>query len=147
MNLIKWLRKNNTKVMAVVVIFIFVGFVGEAYFTQLSRRRTNQRKTMAYFADNRKITNYDVALARQELETLKLLQADNILRSLSVPTLRIQDLQAILLAELLFPDRTISPALTGYIKQIIEANRYRISEKQINDIYSARCQARYTGCC
>jgi len=135
MNLIKWLRKNNKKIMAVVVIFIFIGFAGEAYFTQFSRRRTDQRKTIAYFADNRKITNYDLALARQELEILKLLQADKILRNISVPVFRANDLQAILLAELLFPDRTISPALTGYVKQIIGANRYRISEKQINDIY------------
>jgi hypothetical protein len=135
MNLIKWLRKNNKKIMAVVVIFIFIGFAGEAYFTQFSRRRTDQRKTIAYFADNRKITNYDLALARQELEILKLLQADKILRNISVPVFRANDLQAILLAELLFSDRTISPALTGYVKQMIGANRYRISEKQINDIY------------
>ena len=135
MNLIKWLRKNNTKVMAVVVIFIFVGFVFEAYLGRLGQRRTNQRKTIAYFADNRKITNYDLALARQELEILKLLQADNILRSIGVPMFRAQNLQAVLLAELLFPDRTISPALIGHIKQIIGVNRYRISEKQINDIY------------
>jgi hypothetical protein len=135
MNLIKWLRKNNTKVMAVVVIFIFVGFVFQASITQLSRRRTSQQKTIAYFADNRKITNYDLALARRELEMLKLLRADKILRNISTPVLRTHDLQAILLAELLFSDRTISPVLTSYVKQMIEANRYRISEKQINDIY------------
>jgi hypothetical protein len=135
MNLIKWLRKNNTKVMAVVVIFIFIGFVFQAYLTQFSQRRTSQRKIIAYFADNRKITNYDLALARRELEILKLLQADKILRNISTPVLHANDLQAILLAELLFPDRTISPILTGYVKQMIEANRYRISEKQIYDIY------------
>ncbi|MGA1979179.1 MAG: hypothetical protein ABSG99_01245 [Sedimentisphaerales bacterium] len=135
MNPIKWLRKNNTKVMAVVVIFIFVGFVGEAYLGRLGQRRTGQRKTIAYFADNREITNYDIALARQELEILKLLQADNILRNISSPVFRVQDLHAVLLAELLFSERTTSPALIGYIKKIIGANRYRISEKQINDIY------------
>ena len=135
MNLVKWLRKNNTKVMAVVVIFIFVGFVGEQFFAELSRRRTGQHKTLACFADNRKITNYDLALARQELEILKLLQADKILRNISVPVFRANDLQAVLLAELLFSDRTTSPALTAYIKQMIGTNRYRISEKQIDDIY------------
>jgi hypothetical protein len=136
MNLIKWLRKNNTKVMAVVVIFIFIGFVAEAYLGQLSRRRTDKRRTIAYFADNRKITNYDVALARQELEILKLLRADDILRGIIVPAFRsTRDLQAVLLAELLFSERTTSPELTAYIKQMIGANRYRISEKQINDIY------------
>ncbi|MCJ7778708.1 MAG: hypothetical protein MUP16_10380, partial [Sedimentisphaerales bacterium] len=135
MNLIKWLRKNNTKVMAVVVIFIFIGFVGEAYLGRLGQRRTGQRKTVAYFADNRKITNYDLALARGELEILKLLQTDTLLRSLSVPMFRTHNLQAVLLAELLFSDRTISPASIGYIKQMIVTNRYSISEKQINDIY------------
>jgi hypothetical protein len=135
MNPIKWLRKNNTKVMAVVVIFIFVGFVFQASITQFSQRRTSQRKTIAVFADNRKITNYDLALARQELEVLKLLQVDKILRNISMPVFHVNDLHAILLAELLFSDRTLSPALTVYIRQITGVNRYRISEKQINDIY------------
>ncbi len=135
MNLIKWFRKNNRKMMAIVVIFILVGFVGQAFFSQLSRRRAERRRTIAYFADNRKITNYDLALARQELETLKLLKADNMLRNISLPIFRIPDLHAAIMAELLFSDRTISPALSTYIKQITGANRYRISEKQINDIY------------
>jgi hypothetical protein len=137
MNLIKWLRKNNTKVMAVVVIFIFIGFVGQAYFSQLSRRRTSQLKTIAYFADNRKITNYDLAMARQELEILKLIRADYILRSTGIMAFRTRemDLQAILLAELFFSDRTISPSLSNHIKQIIGESQYRISDKQINDIY------------
>jgi hypothetical protein len=136
MNLAKWLRKNNTKVMAVVVIFIFLGFVGEAFLTQLSQRRTSRRKTIAYFADNREITNYDFALAQRELEILRLLQAGNLLRSVSIPMFRTQDLHAALLAELLFSDRTISPVLSGYIKRMIEVSRYRISDKQINDIYT-----------
>ncbi len=135
MNLIKWLRKNNTKVMAIVVIFVFIGFVFQAFLSQLTQRRTSHRETIAYFADNRKITNYDMALARQELEILKLLRADEILRNITVPVFRTQDLQAVMLAELLFSDRTISPALNMYIKQVIGENHYRISEKQLNDIY------------
>jgi hypothetical protein len=135
MHLIKWFRKNNTKVMAVVVIFIFVGFVAEAYLGRLSQRRTDQRITIAHFADNGKITNYELALARQQLEILKLMQADTLLRNLSVPMIRTHDLQAILLAELLFSDRTSSPELSRYIKQMIGTNQYRISEKQIDDIY------------
>ncbi|MFZ0033538.1 MAG: hypothetical protein WAK60_00940 [Sedimentisphaerales bacterium] len=135
MHLIKWLRKNNTKVMAVVVIFIFVGFVAEAYLGRLSQRRTDRRIIMAHFADNGEITNYDLALARQELEILKLMRADALLRNLSVPMIRTHDLQAFLLAELLFSDRTSSPELSNYIKQMIGTNQYRISEKQIDDIY------------
>jgi hypothetical protein len=136
MNLVKWLRKNNTKAMAIVVIFIFIGFVGEAYFTQLRQRRASQRnKPIAHFADNKTITNLDLASARQELETLKLLRADKVLINISIPAFRVSDLHAVLLAELLFPDRSISPALIVYMRQIIASNRYRISEKQIYDIY------------
>ena len=135
MNLVKWLRKNNKKVMAVVVVVIMLGFVGGTYLQQLGRRRAVQHETVAYFADNKKITNYDLAMARQELEILKILRADNILRSVAVPLFRMQDLRALLLGELLFSERRVSPALIRYIKQIIRANRYRISDKQINDIY------------
>ena len=135
MNLVKWFRKNNKKVMAVVVVVIMLGFVGGTYLQQLGRRRAVQHETVAYFADNKKITNYDLALARQELEILKILRADDILRSIGVPLFRMQDLRALLLSELLFPERRVSPALIRYIKQIVRANQYRISDKQINDIY------------
>lgn len=135
MNLIKKIRKNRNKVIAVVVIIIFVGFVGQQFFAELGRRRTNRRETIAYFADHREITNYDLALARQELEILRLLQADKLLRNISVPIFSSMDLHGVLLAELLFPDRTVSPTIITYIKQTIATNRYRISEAQINDIY------------
>ena len=135
MNLVKWLRKNNKKVMAVVVVVIMLGFVGGTYLQQLGRRRAVQNETVAYFADNRKITNYDLALARQELEILKILRADDILRSVGVPLFRMRDLRALLLGELLFSERRASPALIRHIKQIVRANQYRISDKQINDIY------------
>ena len=135
MNLVKWLRKNNKKVMAVVVVVIMLGFVGGTYLQQLGRRRAVQHETVAHFADNRKITNFDLAMARQELEILKILRADDILRSIGVPLFRMRDLRAILLGELLFSERRVSPALIRYIKQIVRANQYRISDKQINDIY------------
>jgi len=121
--------------MAVVVIFILVGFVAESYLGRLGQRRSNRSETVAHYADNRKITNDDMARARQELEILKLLQADNIMRNLVTTMPRTQDLHAALMAELLFSERTSSPAFTRHIKQLIGTSRYRINEKQINDIY------------
>ena len=70
MNLVKWLRRNNVKVMAVVFIVTMFGFIGGAYIRQFSMRKKGLRKTIAYFGNNRKITNYDIHLARRELETL-----------------------------------------------------------------------------
>ena len=128
MNLVKWFRKNNKKLMAVVVVVIMFGFVGGSYLSRLGQRRRGGLQTVvAWFGDGKKITNYDFALAVRELEILRMLRADDLLRS--------QDLQAILLSELLFSERSISPELINRIKQMIRTNNYSISDKQINDIY------------
>jgi len=115
MNLVKWLRKNNKKLMAVVVIVIMFGFIGGSYLQQLGRR------------NNKEITNSDLILARRELDILKMVGSDTLLRG--------QDLQGVLLGELLFSERRSSPELIKHIKQAIRVNNYRISDKQINDIY------------
>jgi len=135
MNLVRWLRKNNKKVMAVVVIVIMFGFVGGTYISRLGQRRSTGTKTVAYYADNRKITNYDLVLARQELEILTMLKADDMLRSIAAPLSRASDLRTLLLGELLFSGSEISPVLINNVKQTIRLNQYRISDKQLNDIY------------
>lgn len=128
MNLIKWFRKSNKKIMAVMVVIIMFGFIGGSYIQQLGNKRSPLHRTIAYFANKRKITNYDLAIARQELEILQLLRAPDVLRS--------RDLQMSLLGELLFADRRTSPRSVAQIKQVIKTNNYGVSEKQINDIYT-----------
>ncbi len=114
--------------MAVVVIVIMFGFIGGGtLLQQLSRRATGLHKTIAYFGDNIKITNNDLYQARRELDVLRSLRADVLLRN--------QDLRGILLGELLFAEQQTSPALINHIRQTIRTNRYRISDKQINDMY------------
>jgi len=128
MNLVKWFRKNKTKVMAVVVIVILVGFIGGSALSYLlSPETTIRRKPIAYFGNNGKITNYDLGWARRELDILRMVRAEDLLRS--------QDIQGILLAELLFSDVRAAPAVINYIKQTIRARRYRISDEQIANIY------------
>jgi len=121
--------------MAVVVIILLGGFVFQAFLSQCRQQRTTTRKTIAYFANNKKITNYDLALARRELETMKLLRADIILRGIAVPIFRTRDLQSIMLAGLIFPDRTTAPASVQDVKQMIATNPYMVNDKQINDVY------------
>jgi len=127
MNLVRWFRKNNKKVMAVVVIVIMFGFVGGSYISKLGQRSSGLNQTTAYFGEKGKITNYDLYLARQELDILRMLRADALLRS--------QDLQGVLLGELLFTDQRASLALINRLKRTIRTNQYQISDKQINDIY------------
>jgi len=124
MNLVKWFRKNNKKVMAVVVIVIMFGFIGGGALQQLGRRRAG---TIAHFGKKNKITDYDRMRAQQELDILRMLRADALLKS--------QDLNGIFLGELLFSEQRASVALINRLKQTIRSNQYQISEKQINDLY------------
>jgi len=129
MNLVKWFRKNNTKVMAVVVIVIMFGFIGGGtLLQQLSKR--SRTGALARFGDNKQITDYNLSVARRELEILSMLRAEALLRS--------QDLHGVFLGELLFSDQRASVALINSLKQTIRQNQYEISEKQINDIYRRR---------
>ena len=128
MNLVKWLRKNQSKVMAIVVIGTLVGFIGGSALTYLlSPGRTVGYKAVAYFGENKKITNYELIGARNELDVLRMLRMEELLRS--------QDLQGILLGELVFSETRVAPAVINYVKQMIRANGYRISDEQLRNIY------------
>jgi hypothetical protein len=123
----KWFRKNNTKIMAVVVVVLMLGFIAGPTLRYFARMRMGRGNTVAYFADNKKITGPDIMSAHEELEILRLLGTDNLLRS--------QDLRSTLLGELLFAEQRTSPALLNQIKRAITTNGYIISDKQISDIY------------
>jgi hypothetical protein len=134
MSLVRWFRKYNTKIMAIVVIFLMIAFIGGSSLRYLlqSDRRT---QTVAYYGDKVKITKNDLYIASSELDILKILRADDILRMLQVPLFNSPDLQAFFLGELLFSEQRTPPAYINYIKRTIGTNLYRISEKQFNNIY------------
>jgi len=128
MSLVRWFRKNNSKVMAVVVIVIMFGFIGGGtLLQQLSKRASGLHTTIAHFEGNRKITRQSLSDARRELDILRALRADALLQN--------QDLRGIMLGELLFTEQRTSPAILNHIKQTIRQYQYRISDKQINDLY------------
>ena len=136
MHLMKWFRKNNTKIMAVVVVVLMIGFVGGSYLSRIGSGNRGINKTVASFADGKEITNKDLAAAQQELEILKKLRVDYMLRSMGVPMLRnTPNMQAALLAEVLFAEHKTSSQFSNFIKQTVRKSGYSISEKQINDIY------------
>ena len=135
MNLMKWFRKNNKKIMAIVVVVIMFGFIAGPALRYFARIRTGRRDTVAYFADNKKITRNELMSAHQELEILRFLGTGDLLKS--------QGLRAILLSELLFSEQRVSPALINGIRRMIVANGYRVSDKQISDIYNRFLPAEY----
>jgi hypothetical protein len=130
MNLVKWLRKNNAKVMAVVVIVIMFGFVGGSYLTYLTRSGPRPRDAVAHYLDGVEITRLDIEQAGQELDILETLRADALLQS--------QDMQGLFLGEVLFAGRSArggSPEIINYIRRVINENKYSISSKDIADMY------------
>lgn len=132
--LVRWFRRNNRKILAVVVVLIMLGFVGGTYIQRLAQVRTELRGPVAYYGDDEEITRYDLAFAHEELEILRMLRADVMLRST-------QDLQSILLAELLFSEQSTSPRLISFIQQIIRSGKYSISDSQIYNMYKAPAPA------
>jgi hypothetical protein len=134
--------------MAVVVVVILFGFIGGGAFLQfLSKRSSGLHKTVAYCVDNRKITNNDIMLAREELRILQLVGAGELLRNIGVPLFNTPDFRALLMGELLFSERRTSPGLVNYLKQTIRTNDYRISDKQISDIYKPTVPSEIYWCC
>ncbi|UCD50386.1 MAG: hypothetical protein JSW27_23025, partial [Phycisphaerales bacterium] len=128
MNLVKWFRKNNTKVMAVVVIVLMVGFVGGTALTQLLRGSGGMNKAVAYYGPKKhKITYTDRTMAQQELEIIRALGAGQILQY--------QDLRGVLLGELLFSESSGSAGLINGLRQHIQQNRYYVSDKQLTAMY------------
>jgi len=129
MNLVKWFRKNKTKVMAIVVIVLMIAFIGGSALNYLlSPARTIGSKVVAYYGNNRKITSNDLTLAHRELEVLRLLGASELIRA--------QDLRGFLMAELLFSEGRAQTPVINQIRQVIRANRYNISDEQIACFYS-----------
>jgi len=130
MSLVKWLRKNNSKVMAIVVIVIMFGFVGGSYLTSLTHPGPRPGDTIAYFLDGKKIKRTDLQLASRQLDILTRLRADALLQN--------QDMQGIFLGELLFADRSNrggSPEVVNFIRQTINKNKYSVSSKDISSMY------------
>jgi hypothetical protein len=130
MNLIKWIRRNQTKVMAVVVIVLMFAFVGGSALQYLLQPHGGENKAYAYYGKKAKITPIMIRNASGEIEILQALQADAVLRQ--------QDLRGVMLGELLFSQNRGSPALMNQVMRMIRQSQLNISDKQLNEMYQER---------
>lgn len=135
MNLVKWFRKNNTKVMAIVVIVLMVGFIGGSSLSMLLRGDGGADETIASYGKKGKITPRDRNEARGEIEILQAMAAPQMLYSVWQGR---QNMGALLLSELLFSGDRASAAAVGEAKQAIQRYGYRISDRQLKDMYEQR---------
>ncbi|HEX42152.1 MAG TPA: hypothetical protein ENN81_08840 [Phycisphaerales bacterium] len=130
MSLMKWFRRHNTKLMAIFVAILLLGWVLGAWLQQVARRRGGMSSTIATYLDGRKMTQNDLMAAQRELDVLRMLQADVLLSNV--------DLYGIFLGQLLFGEDRSSPEMINNLKRLIRENQYRISERQLYDMYQRR---------
>ncbi|HEY5505464.1 MAG TPA: hypothetical protein VIK28_09920, partial [Sedimentisphaerales bacterium] len=136
MNLMLVFRKYNKRIMAVVVIALMIVFTIQPVMDYFSSTRTGEGKVIAYYGDGKKISRQDVALANQQIEILRTLGIESLLRPEDPRYASTQDLRIVLLGELIFPERSSAVESISRIKQIVSMNNYGVSDKQINEIYS-----------
>jgi hypothetical protein len=126
MNLVKWLRKNNTKAMAVVVIVILFMFIGgDTLISTLQQKQSNKR--LASYAGGRKMSITDLNMARQDLDVLSMVGMEQFLA--------FQDLRGLLLSELLFSERRPGPGVAERVSQMVRGNQFRTTDADIAKIY------------
>jgi hypothetical protein len=139
MSLVRWFRRNNTKLMAVVVIVIMIGFVGGSYISRLGRG--SPRRTVAYIGTN-KVSNYDLAMAQRQLEILATLGVPLLLSPPPSQNAAGADLRAAFLGELLFSGQGRSGQAARLLRRAISINNYAVSESQLDAIYNPRFASR-----
>ena len=136
MSLMVWFRKHNRKIMAFVVIVLMIVFTIEPLMNYLSWRRAGGHRIVAHYGDNKTISSQDITWAQKQLELLKMLGANILLRPQDLRMVPTQDLRTILLEELLFAERGTAIESIGLVRQIVARAGYGITDKQINDIYA-----------
>ena len=135
MHIIKWVRKNERKIMAWVVILIMISFVGGYGLQQFLMYigHGGARQVTATYADGKKILASDFQNAQNELEILRMLMADRMLGALSQVY---GDLGPALLQTILFPDARISGEFRTQLVQLSERGQLHLNVEQIDQFFS-----------
>ena len=128
MHMIKWIRKNRSKIMTILLIAIMVTFVGGTALQQLLTRRHPARKTVATYAESKKINGFAINAAHSELEILRALGTPRfLLASGNIP--------AMILGQALFEDTTYAPYIYQNIKRSIMQGKLPADINLVNKFF------------
>ena len=129
MHLVKWFRKNMTKLMAIFVILIMFAFIMPTLLNQLAKPRSSgPGRAMWNYDKDGKISFNDIRRATSELAVLRSLYIDRFLFGQ-------RDLKYILLGELLFPESFQGAGMSDEMKGIAMQNQLKISPSRIDDFF------------
>jgi len=135
MNAIKWIRKNERKLMAWLVILIMISFVG-GYGLQQFLMYIGQggaKQVIAAYGDGQKIRADEVQAAQNELEILKMLMADRMLSAFSQVY---GDLSPQLLELILFPDARAAGELRLQLMALVERGQLNLKPEEIDNFFA-----------
>ena len=132
MSLVKWIRKNNRKIMTFVVIFCMVAFVIGSYGLQiLSSYLGGGNRVIATYDDGTKLKQDNFMVASNELNVLKGLMADRLLLAQGS-----QNLAGPLLSRLIFPDSQFAGDIAGQLKQMSQQGQINISLEELDAYFN-----------
>lgn len=129
MSLVRWIRKNNRKIMVFVVIFSMVSFViGYTGLTIISNIFSPAKEVIARYDDGQKLRPIDLGRAQSELTVLRMLMSEQVLAS--------QGVTGALLSHLLFPDSKITGDIAAQLKQAVLRGQVQISLDELEAYFS-----------
>jgi hypothetical protein len=135
MNLVKWIRKNERRLITIATIFIMLSFVGGTALMQiLERMGGGVNRTVARFGEKKRITPKHIMRAQSELQVLKYLRGDIFCR---FKTMRYgaPDFRAKLLGQILFPDTQSASDVNTELKQAMAQGQLKVDVAQIEQFF------------
>jgi hypothetical protein len=130
MDFVKWVRKNNRKIMVFVVIFSMVSFVIGSYGIQILVGIFGAGNATLATYDGHKIKSKEFQQAHNELKVLQMLMADRLLLSQQA------GLSGPLLVNLLFRDSQLTGDLASQLKQAAQQGQLSVSVDKIEAFFS-----------
>lgn len=135
MQFVKWVRKNNRKIMVFVVIFSMVSFVIGYTGIQIFFSLFGGTNPIVGTFEDVKIRGRDMLQAQNELKLLRMLGADRLLMAQGN-----QGLAGPLMVHLLFPDSQFTGDLGAQIKQAAQGGQLPVGIEQVEAFFSDRTQ-------
>ena len=129
MHFVKWIRKNQRKLITAIGIMIMVAFVGgQAFQYLMSRFRLGANTAVYLYNENSKISSKTINQARNELDVLQALMAGRLLSSL--------DIKSMLLAQLLFPNSVSGVQVNDILKQSVMQGQLNCTFEEIDRFFA-----------
>jgi hypothetical protein len=129
MHLVKWIRKNMGKLMAIFVIVIMIAFIMPSLLNELAKPRYRGEKSAIYtYGDGLKISRTDLQNASVQLQALRGLMIDRLLPALG-------DVRSVLLGQLLFPESENAAMVSDELKNAAMQSGLRINPSVVDEFF------------